>query len=104
MPIPSLVIEMPVTLGYSDSKEGGRVTWTEENIRKLLEKHDKNKDNCLTKDEIENAFKDLDAFFPGWRASRGLKYADSNRDGKVDEYEKENLVQYIFKRRYTYHS
>ncbi|XAR64065.1 hypothetical protein NMG60_11024268 [Bertholletia excelsa] len=90
---------MPLALEYS--QKGGTVTWKEEDIRKLLEKEDKNKDNLLSKDEIENAFKELGAVFPGWRALRGLKYADCNRDGYVDEYEKEKLVQYIFNRSYT---
>ncbi|XAR49018.1 hypothetical protein NMG60_11032036 [Bertholletia excelsa] len=78
------------------------VTLSKDIIRKLLDKHDKNKDNRLSKYEIKNVFIELDSLFPGWRAWRAFKCADYDGNGYVDEHEKEKLVDYIYELGYIY--
>ncbi|XAR64063.1 hypothetical protein NMG60_11024266 [Bertholletia excelsa] len=77
------------------------VPYSEDDIRKLLIKHDQNKDNRLSRREIQNVFIELNAHFPWWRAWRGLANCDHNGDGYVDEDEMKDLVQYILTVGYT---
>ncbi|KAK2992380.1 hypothetical protein RJ640_018299 [Escallonia rubra] len=63
-------------------------------LKGIFKQNNKNGDGLLSKEELKEAFKNLGALFPGWRASRGLHYADANGDGYISEEELNALVQY----------
>ncbi|KAE9600039.1 hypothetical protein Lal_00046229 [Lupinus albus] len=68
----------------------------EKKIREILRKADKNKDNCLSRDELKKAFKDLGSYLPDLRSYLAMKKADINRDGRISgEDELDMLVDYI---------
>ncbi|KAJ0025231.1 hypothetical protein Pint_07157 [Pistacia integerrima] len=71
-------------------------TLTETKVREILEKHDVNNDGVLCWEELKAAFKELGAWIPSFRANRGLHYADANKDGVINEDEKNDLVNYIY--------
>ena len=73
----------------------------EDQLRRVFEKFDKNGDHKLSKEELKEAFKDMGAYFPGWKAWRGLQVADANRDGFITEDEMNELVNYAVKSGYT---
>ncbi|XP_031125143.1 probable calcium-binding protein CML18 [Ipomoea triloba] len=60
---------------------------SEEQLRKLFNNHDANRDASLSKKEIEKAFDELGSTVPGWRARRALRRADSDRNGFIDDEE-----------------
>ncbi|OIW03428.1 hypothetical protein TanjilG_14653 [Lupinus angustifolius] len=68
----------------------------EKKIREILRKADKNKDNCLSRDELKKAFKDFGSYWPDLRSYLAMKKADTNRDGHISgEDELDMLVDYI---------
>ncbi|KAL5777810.1 hypothetical protein ACOSP7_010736 [Xanthoceras sorbifolium] len=78
------------------------VELSESQIREIFQRHDANKDGCLSKAEIKQAFDELGAVFPSFRAYRGLNHADGgNGDGFVDMNELEDLVKYVKNLGYT---
>ncbi|KAL5777804.1 hypothetical protein ACOSP7_010732 [Xanthoceras sorbifolium] len=82
-------------------KPGPRRELSEREIREIFERHDANKDGCLSKAEIKQAFDELGALFPGFRANRGLNHADGNGDGFIDMNELKDLVKYAKNLGYT---
>ncbi|KAG8654751.1 hypothetical protein MANES_05G172801v8 [Manihot esculenta] len=79
----------------------GSVNFTEEQLKKIFMQFDENRDNLLSKDEIKKAFNYLGAMIPEFRASRGIKKADTNGDGMVDLSELNDLISYAFKLGYS---
>ncbi|RVW40544.1 hypothetical protein CK203_081447 [Vitis vinifera] len=77
----------------------GKITvlLTEEQIRGIFRKYDRNGDRRLSKAELKEAFKHLGSHFPWWRASRALSRADANKDGYISEEELTSLVNYALK-------
>ncbi|XAR64030.1 hypothetical protein NMG60_11024225 [Bertholletia excelsa] len=75
--------------------------YDEEQLRKLFMKHDINKDNRLSKEEIKNAFNELGALFPSWRAQRALAYADKDGSGYIEEHEMKDLIRFTLNLGYT---
>ncbi|KAL4307946.1 hypothetical protein HN51_042375 [Arachis hypogaea] len=71
---------------------------TKYEIKKELEKADKNKDGCYTRDELKSAFKSLGSRIPSWRTQFALWNVDSNGDGQVSGHEIDALIDYIFDR------
>ncbi|KAK2995620.1 hypothetical protein RJ640_020256 [Escallonia rubra] len=53
-------------------KAGKKFPLTEEQLKGIFKQNDKNGDGLLSKEELKEAFKNLGALFPGWRASRGV--------------------------------
>ncbi|MED6206943.1 hypothetical protein PIB30_031386 [Stylosanthes scabra] len=72
-------------------------------IKKLLEKADKNKDGCYTKDELKNAFNTLGSKIPSWRTQFALWKLDSDGDGQISGDEINKLIDYIFDRFHNAH-
>lgn len=70
------------------------VPLTEEQLKGLLKRHDKNGDGRLSRKELREAFRSLGLKFSGWRAWRALRHADGNSDGYISEEEMEELVKY----------
>ncbi|KAJ9166222.1 hypothetical protein P3X46_021003 [Hevea brasiliensis] len=67
-------------------------------LKKLFSRFDKNNDNRLSREEIAEAFSQLGAFFPGYRAGRALAYNDANGDGFIDLHEFNDFVNYALSR------
>ncbi|KAL5777786.1 hypothetical protein ACOSP7_010712 [Xanthoceras sorbifolium] len=77
------------------------VPYTMEQLRQMFWSHDANRDGRLSRKELKDAFNDLGARIPGWRAHRALNRADDNGDGYVSEDEVDELVSYAVKLGYT---
>ncbi|KAG5543452.1 hypothetical protein RHGRI_016248 [Rhododendron griersonianum] len=74
------------------------VPLTEEQLKGLLKRYDKNGDGRLSRKELREAFRSLGLNFSGWRAWRALRHADENGDGYISEEEMEELVKYATKK------
>lgn len=74
---------------------------TSDQLSDIFRSFDKNGDKRLSRDEIKEAFNYLHSHFPGWTAFWGLKYADANKDGYIDENELKELVSFASKFGYT---
>ncbi|WVZ81994.1 hypothetical protein U9M48_029311 [Paspalum notatum var. saurae] len=57
---------------------------TVEEFRAWLAQFDTNRDGRISKEELQNALRSLDVWFAWWKARRGVRAADANRDGRVD--------------------
>ncbi|KAJ4842845.1 hypothetical protein Tsubulata_045052 [Turnera subulata] len=78
--------------------KAGEVSLVEEQLKNIFKQFDTDHNGRLSKDELREAFRYLGAFLPGYRANRGLSYADANGDGEVDlKLELDDLVSYAFK-------
>lgn len=71
------------------------------NVKRFFNKYDMNRDGRLDKNELKEAFKQLGAYFPSWRAARALKFADANGDGFITLDEANLLIDYIITSGYT---
>ncbi|XP_057973643.1 probable calcium-binding protein CML28 [Malania oleifera] len=87
-------------LNFSKPRDA-KVPLTEEQLRAFFKKHDTNGDGQLDRGELRKSFKDLDAFFPSWRAHWALHHADADGNGRVDEKEMGDLVKYAASFGYT---
>ena len=75
-----------------------KVRLMKEQIRKILERADRNGDGIYTRDELKKAFNDLGSYWPTWRTQLCLWQVDANGDGQVSGKEIEVLMGYIFDR------
>ncbi|KAH7848323.1 hypothetical protein Vadar_001253 [Vaccinium darrowii] len=76
------------------SLKGVEVPLTEEQLKGLLKRYDKNGDGRLSREELREVFRSLGLNFSGWRAWRALRHADRNGDGYISEEEMKELVKY----------
>ncbi|KAL3514519.1 hypothetical protein ACH5RR_027236 [Cinchona calisaya] len=83
------------------SAKPGRLPLIEEQLKGIFKQHDRNGDGRLDKAELKEAFKQLGAMIPGWRAARGLSQADANGDGYITEEEMTSLVHYAIRFGYS---
>ncbi|KAL3497456.1 hypothetical protein ACH5RR_040188 [Cinchona calisaya] len=74
----------------------------ERQLSDIFKQHDKNGDRRLDRAELKEAFKQLGAMIPSWRAARALHHADLNGDGYIDEEEMTGLVNYALRLGYTF--
>jgi len=70
---------------------------TEEQVKGMLKKYDKNRDGKLSKQELRLAFKEMGLHFCRWKAGKALRFADRNGDGYINEDEISEFVQYASK-------
>ncbi|KAF8030528.1 hypothetical protein BT93_E2842 [Corymbia citriodora subsp. variegata] len=68
-----------------------------EEFKKLLKKFDANKDNKISKEELQELLRSHGKHFSGWKSKRALGHADANGDGYIDENEMINLVEFAKK-------
>ncbi|KAG1366616.1 polcalcin Phl p 7 [Cocos nucifera] len=59
-----------------------------------LRQFDSNHDGRISKEELQRALHSLHTWFPWWKARRGIKEVDVNRNGMVDKEEIGKLVNY----------
>lgn len=93
-------MEVRCPLGKDCKKLGHDQKGTEEQLKGLFWRFDKNRDGRLNKEELKAAFKELGAIFPGFRAYRGLHHADDNGDGYINDEEVDKLVKYTLQSGY----
>ena len=72
------------------------VAWTKDQLSDTFKKFDKNGDNKLSREELQEAFKHLKSRWPYYRVRGALDQADGNDDGFIDlkNQEFEILVNY----------
>ncbi|KAL0360822.1 UNVERIFIED_CONTAM: hypothetical protein Sradi_3766700 [Sesamum radiatum] len=68
----------------------------QEFIKRLMQ-FDYDKDGKITMEELREAVRANGQWFSTWKAKKGLKLADKNRNGVIDEYEIRNLVEFAEK-------
>ncbi|WCJ40384.1 hypothetical protein M5689_021304 [Euphorbia peplus] len=79
---------------FSDTKSTS-VPLTKEQIRKIFIEADTNHDNCLSVEELKNAFDNLGTYLPGTRAQIGIWQADANDDGQISMSNSSELDQLV---------
>lgn len=72
----------------------GSVALSEDHMKVLLKRYDKDGDGRLSKKELQAAFRNSGLHFSGFRARRALHHADSNHDGFIGNDEMKELVIY----------
>ncbi|PWA81714.1 EF-hand domain pair [Artemisia annua] len=70
---------------------------TEDQIKGVLRKFDKDGDGKISRRELKAGFKSLGLRFACFRSRRALRYADANRDGVISEEEINELARYVSK-------
>lgn len=70
---------------------------SEEQVKGILMKYDKNSDGKLSKHELRLAFKEMGLHFCRWKAGKALRHADKNGDGYINEDEMSELIHYASK-------
>ncbi|KAM3342023.1 hypothetical protein CQW23_10830 [Capsicum baccatum] len=79
------------------SPRGVSYPLSEEQVKGMLKKYDKNRDGKLSKQELRFAFKEMGLHFCSWKAGKALRFADNNCDGYINEDEMNEFVQYASK-------
>ncbi|KAF7138831.1 hypothetical protein RHSIM_Rhsim07G0229300 [Rhododendron simsii] len=72
----------------SDRKGGcydGKTEMAMDQFKEWIKQFDVDKDGRISRDELKEAIRSTRAWFPGWKASRGVKAADVNGDGFIDD-------------------
>ncbi|KAF3672037.1 hypothetical protein CQW23_29971 [Capsicum baccatum] len=70
---------------------------SDQQVKGMLKKYDKNRDGKLSKQELRFAFKEMGLHFCRRKAGKALRIADNNGDGYINEEEMTELVQYASK-------
>ncbi|KAF5193951.1 Calmodulin [Thalictrum thalictroides] len=67
---------------------------TEEEFKKWLKQFDVDGDGRISKKELQKALRSLGMHFTAWKSGRGIRVADTNRNGFIDENEIKDLVEF----------
>lgn len=78
---------MPITPSQSMNEEISM-----EDFKRWLKSFDANKDGRISKAELREAIRSRGGWFTTWKSGRGLRQADTNRNGYIDDGEIENLI------------
>ncbi|OAY66700.1 calmodulin-1-like [Ananas comosus] len=70
---------------------------TIEEFKEWLKKFDTDKDGRISRDELRKAIRSRGGRFTTWKSIRGIRQADTNRNGYIDDAEIENLVAFAQK-------
>ncbi|KAF7137802.1 hypothetical protein RHSIM_Rhsim07G0229100 [Rhododendron simsii] len=87
---------MPIIYN-SDRKGGpdvGKREMTMDEFKVWIMRFDKDKDCRISRDELQQAIRTTGAWFPGWKAKHGIKAADVNGDGFIDDSELKSLMEF----------
>lgn len=82
---------------YSGDSSDGKVEMTLQEFKKWLKKFDGNKDGRISPEEFRVAMRTAGVWFPNFRTKDGLKSADKNHDGFIEENEISNLQDFALK-------
>lgn len=72
----------------------GKREMTIEEFKKWLKKFDKDKDGKISRDELREVVRAKGGWFSTHKSKRGLKLADTNSNGFIDDSEISNLVEF----------
>ncbi|CAL9179066.1 unnamed protein product [Musa hybrid cultivar] len=67
---------------------------TVEEFKEWLMKFDTDRDGRISREELQRAIRSIRGRFSGWKSRRGIRYADSDGSGFIDEGEMDNLVEF----------
>lgn len=79
------------------SDDDGTRELTIKEFKRWLMRFDTDKDGRISKTELQQLVKATGGWFSGWKGKAGIKAADRNGNGIVDECEIENLIQFAHK-------
>ncbi|KAK9048746.1 hypothetical protein SSX86_032287 [Deinandra increscens subsp. villosa] len=77
--------------------DDGRRELTIKEFKRWLMRFDTDKDGRISKSELRQIVRATGGWFSGWKGKAGIKSADKNGNGFVDESEIENLIQFAQK-------
>ncbi|MQM14750.1 hypothetical protein Taro_047685 [Colocasia esculenta] len=67
---------------------------TVEEFKEWLKRFDTDKDGRISREELRQAIRRIGGRFSAWKSSRGIREADANGDGYIDDAEIEKLVAF----------
>ncbi|KAG1330722.1 calmodulin-like [Cocos nucifera] len=70
---------------------------TVEDFKEWLKNFDKDEDGRISRAELREAIRSKGGRFTTWKSSRGIRQADSNHNGFIDDAEIDNLVAFAQK-------
>ncbi|XP_074585566.1 putative calcium-binding protein CML18 [Curcuma longa] len=71
---------------------GGEMTVDE--FKEWLKRFDADKDGRISRQELRRAIRSIDRRFTGWKAARGIRFADTDGDGFIEDDEVDKLVEF----------
>ncbi|KAK9270052.1 hypothetical protein L1049_025625 [Liquidambar formosana] len=87
---------MAITHRGISSRDGKREMSMEE-FKGWLKKFDADKDGKISKDELREAIRATGGWFSKWKSRRGVRTADANHNGFIDDNEINNLEEFAQK-------
>ncbi|KAK4277496.1 hypothetical protein QN277_015488 [Acacia crassicarpa] len=75
----------------------GKREMSVEEFKRWLKRFDSNGDGRIGRSEMKEAVRLSGGFFASWKSKRGVKSADSNHNGLVDDTEFRNLANFADK-------
>lgn len=82
---------------YPGGSSDGKVEMTLQEFKKWLKKFDADKDGRISQEELRVAMRTAGVWFTIFRTKDGLKSADKNHDGFIEENEIGNLQDFALK-------
>ncbi|KAL8128121.1 hypothetical protein AgCh_014907 [Apium graveolens] len=76
------------------STRDSRREMTVEQFKRWLKRFDSDRDGRISKSELREAVRANGGWFSRWKGRQGIRNADNNNDGFVDESEMKNLVEF----------
>ncbi|XP_072952972.1 polcalcin Cyn d 7-like [Typha angustifolia] len=67
---------------------------TVDEFKEWLKRFDTDKDGRISREELQRAIRSIRGRFSGWKSRRGIRRADIDGDGFIDEDEIDNLVDF----------
>ncbi|KAL7245172.1 hypothetical protein ACSBR2_000490 [Camellia fascicularis] len=84
---------------YKSLSPDGKIEMTIEQFKVwLMREYDADKDGRISKNELREAVRAAGGWFSTWNSSHGIKSADKNGNGFVDENEINNLADFAQKK------
>ncbi|KAF9603877.1 hypothetical protein IFM89_038135 [Coptis chinensis] len=71
---------------------------TVEEFKTWLKQYDADGDGRISRDELRTAIRSLGMCFTAWKSRRGVRIADVNHNGFIDDSEIEHLVEFAKKK------
>ncbi|KAG5542166.1 hypothetical protein RHGRI_021882 [Rhododendron griersonianum] len=98
MPIPNYPNgPNPKAIVYKAGHYDGKREMAMDQFKEWIKQFDVDKDGRISRDELKEAIRSTRAWFPGWKANRGVKAADANGDGFIDDSEITALMEFAEK-------
>ncbi|KAG5542164.1 hypothetical protein RHGRI_021880 [Rhododendron griersonianum] len=97
MPITNYPNPKAIVTNYKPGPYDGKREMTMDQFKEWIKQFDGDADGRISRDELKEAIRSTRAWFPGWKANRGVKAADANRDGFIDNSEITALMEFAEK-------